>query len=244
MRKIIALAICLFGWSACPAAEPAAEGRWEGIVQIPGYPCRLTVDLGRDAAGKPIGSIIIPELHIKGVALADIVYADAAPATISFALKGVLASAPDAPARFAGRLDGNATITGTFTQAGNSAPFTLKRIGAAQVDEPARSTPVAKALEGKWIGDYELTGYPRHVTITLANHAGAAASAEFVIVGKKVNNLPVDLLVQDGDFLRLDSHETGVSFEGRYVKERDEIRGVCTQGPFEPSLILHRDNGK
>jgi hypothetical protein len=240
MQRLLAVAICLLAWSACAAIEPA-EGRWEGIAQIPDYPCHVTIDLGRDASGNWNGSIIIPELSIKGVALTDIAQRDA---TISFAIKDILAAAPTAPARFEAQLGANALMTGTFTQAGNSAPFTLKRTGTAQVDLPPHSTAVAKELEGKWAGDYELTGYPRHVTITLANHDGAPATAEFVIVGKKVNNLPVDLVTQDGDFLRIESHAIGISFEGRVNRERNEIAGICAQGPFEPALVVHRDNGK
>jgi hypothetical protein len=87
-------------------------------------------------------------------------------------------------------------------------------------------------------------GYARHVTLTVTNHEAAAASAEFIIVGKKVNNLPVDLISQDGAFLRIESHEIGINFEGRFRKDTGELSGTCEQGPFEVPLVLHRDTGK
>jgi len=241
MQKFIALAICFLLASLPCFAKDAAAGRWEGTAQIPGYAQHVVIDIDQDSSGAWIGSIIIPELNIKGAPLTDISKHEA---DLSFAIKDVLADAQGGKAKFQAHLDTDHSITGTFTQAGNTAPFTLTRTGSAQVDLPPRSTPVAREYEGKWIGDYELGGYARHVTLSLTNHAKAAASAEFVIVGKKVNNLPVDLLTQDGAFLRIESHAIGINFEGRLSKDNGEIDGTYEQGPFELPLVLRRATGK
>jgi hypothetical protein len=95
-------------------------------------------------------------------------------------------------------------------------------------------------LEGEWIGEYELLGYPRHVTVRLTNHAGGGATSEFVVVGKKTNNLPVDLVTQQQDFIRIESHETGINYEGRFRKDSGDITGTFEQGPLEIPLVLHR----
>ena len=240
MRIVIALTGWMFASFSCFAAD-AGAGRWEGSVQIPDLPLHVVVDLDHDPAGAWIGSIVVPELNISGAQLVDI---DLRDANASFAIKGVLADPKTGPAKFQGHLEASGSMAGTFTQAGNSAAFSLKRTGPAQVDLPVRSTAVAGELEGKWVGEYELMGYPRHVTLTLTNHEHAAASAEFIIVGKKVNNLPVDLITQDGSFLRIESHEIGINFEGRFRKEGGEIAGTCEQGPFEVPLVLHRETGK
>jgi len=240
MRTLIALASCLVTPLLCFAAETTA-GRWEGMALIADFPLHIVVDLDRDLAGAWIGSIIIPELSVGGVPLGDIGVHDA---DVSFAIEGALADPQTGPAKFQAHLDADGAMSGNFTQAGNSAAFSLKRTGSAQVELPARSTAVASEIEGKWVGDYELMGYARHVTLSLTNHANAAATAEFVIVGKKVNNLPVDLLTQDGAFLRVESHEIGISFEGRFRKDTNEISGTCEQGPFEVPLVLRRETGK
>jgi hypothetical protein len=211
------------------------------MAQVPDFPLHVVVDLDRDAAGAWIGSIIIPELNIRGTPLSDIGVHDA---DVSFAIKGALVDPQAGPAKFQAHLGTDGTIGGNFVQAGNSATLSLKRTGSAQVDLPVRSTAVASEFEGKWIGDYELMGYARHVTLSLTNHANAAATADFVIVGKKVNNLPVDLLTQDGVFLRVESHEIGINFEGRFRKDTNEISGTYEQGPFELPLVLHRETGK
>jgi len=74
-----------------------------------------------------------------------------------------------------------------------------------------------------------------------ANRSGAdGAGVEFVIVGKKTNNVPVSLMTQEGDFLSIKSDEFGITYEGRFRKEPDEIKGTFTQGPFELPLVMRR----
>lgn len=237
MRFLVAIA--LVALSAAANAAPSATGRWQGVVQIPGLPLHATIDLGQDRTGAWTGSIIVPELAMKNVALTDITARDDA---LTFAIKGALAGPNEPPAKFDGRIEGNDAMSGTFTQAGNQAPFTLRRTGTAQVDSPPHSTAVAKEMEGKWVGDYELMGYTRHVTLTFANHAADPATVEWIIVGKKTNNLPVDLVRRDGDFVRIESHEFGINFEGRL---RDgKLDGTYEQGPIELPLVLKRAQGE
>ena len=105
---------------------------------------------------------------------------------------------------------------------------------------PARSTAVAKELEGEWKGDYEMMGYTRHATMKFASHGTKGIPVEFTIVGKKVNNVPVSLVTQDGDFVTVKSEEFGITFEGRFSKEASEIKGTLSQGPLEAALLLRR----
>jgi len=135
------------------------------------------------------------------------------------------------------RSSGEHKLAGNFEQAGNRAPATLQKTGLPQVEYPPRSTPVAKELEGEWKGDYEMLGYTRHVSIKFANHPDGA-TADFVIVGRKHNVLPVDLVTQEGELVTVDSHETGFSFEGRL---RDgKLTGAIRQIATETPLVLER----
>jgi hypothetical protein len=146
----------------------------------------------------------------------------------------------------AGRAEMKAHVTadghlaGDFKQGGNSAPFVLEKTGPPQVDLPARNTAVSKELEGEWKGDYEMMGYTRHATMKFSNRGPEGAAVEFVIVGKKVNNVPVSLITQDDDFLTVKSDEFGITFEGRFKKEAGEIKGSVSQGPLEAPLLLRR----
>ena len=220
-------------------ADENAAGRWEGTVQIPSRELVLIVDLaaGSGDSGGWQGSITIPELGIKGAPLTDIgVKSD----TVVFSIKSALADQRAGPAKFNGRFVGEGKLTGDFLQAGNTAPFALEKTGPPQVEPPPHSTAIAKEIEGEWKGGYELFGYPRKVTIKIQNRGAEGATAEFVIVGRKENKLPVDHVVQEGEFLTIDSHETGLSFEGRARK--DEIQGTILQGPLEIPVTLRRTN--
>lgn len=238
-RTLIALLACLPVLAS--GVPPPPEGRWEGRAEIPGSDFHVVVDLAQSSTGAWAGSVVIPGLGVKGAPLTNVVVSGN---DVSFEIAGALGSPGYGPARFNARLAASDRMTGEMRQAGNVAPIALARVGPAQVEASPRSTPVARDLEAQWNGEYEQGGYPRRVTITLENHAGGAASAKFVIVGKMTNDLPVDLVVQQGDLLRVESQSTGVSFEGRVFSEAGEIRGTIEAGPVELPLVLRRAAGR
>ena len=211
----------------CRAEDPIS-GRWEGTARIPDDELNVIVDLAQQN-GAWVGSIIIPGLGVKGMPLTDIKVQSP---DVQFAVKGPLGIQLNLRL-----LDANKKLAGNFEQAGNRAPATLQKTGPPQVEYPPRNTPVAKELEGEWKGDYEMLGYTRHVSIKFANHPDGA-TAEFVVVGRKHNNLPVNLVTQEGDLITVDSHEIGFSFEGRL--RNGKLNGVIRQGAAESPLVLER----
>ena len=213
-------------------AEEAAAGRWEGSVQIPGRELKMVVDLARQNEAW-VGSITFPGRIFKGAALTNIVVSGA---EITFAIKNAFGDATGGGANCKARVNG-AKLTGDFLQGGNTAPFALEKIGPPQVEFPQPSTAIVKELEGEWRGEYELFGYTRKVTIKLMNRPKDGATAEFVVVGKKVNNLPVELVTQEGDFLTIAS-PTGLGYEG--LLRNGEIKGAIIQGSIETPLVLQR----
>jgi hypothetical protein len=208
-------------------AEEVISGRWEGTARIPGDELTVVVDLAQEN-GAWVGSIIMPGLGLKGVQLTDI---KVQPPDVNFAVKGPLGI------QLKLRLDANNKMAGNFEQAENRAPASLQRTGPPQVEHPLRNTSVAKELEGEWKGDYEMLGYTRHVSIKFANHPDGA-TAEFVIVGRKHNVLPVDLVTQEGEMVTVDSHEMGFSFEGRL--KNGKLTGAVRQSAIETPLVLER----
>jgi hypothetical protein len=231
--------ILLLASALVSRADENAGGRWEGTVQIPSRELVLIVDLvtGSGNNGGWQGSITIPGLGIKGAPLIDIALNGD---NVAFSIKSALADQRTGPAKFNGHFVGDKKFIGNFEQAGNSAPFALEKTGPPQVEPQPHSTAIAKEIEGEWKGGYELFGYPRKVTIKMQNRGAEGATAEFVIVGRKENKLPVDRVVQEGEFLTIDSHETGLSFEGR--TQKGEIQGTILQGPLEIPVTLRRTN--
>ena len=228
--------ILLYSVLVCEAAD-SAGGRWEGSIQIPGSECPLIVDLDQVAGQTWSGSIIIPGLGVKGAPLMDLSVSDS---EISFTIKAALANERTGPAKFKGRITSTGQLTGDFLQAGNRAPCVLQKTGPPQVELPRKSTPIRQELEGEWKGTYEMDGYSRHVTLTLANHSPGSASAKLVIVGKQTNNVPVELVTEEGGLLTIKSPEFGVTYEARFQKEASEIKGTFTLGPFELPLVLRK----
>jgi len=227
-RALVRMMLILIVAAALPCrGEDLISGQWEGTAQIPGNDLTVVVDLAQEN-GVWVGSIIIPGLGLKGVPLTDI---KVQPPDVNFGVKGALG------VQLKLRLDANNKLAGNFEQAGNRAPASLQKTGMPQVEYPLRNTPVATELEGEWKGDYEMLGYPRHVSIKFANHPDGA-TADFVIVGRKHNVLPVDLVTQEGDLVTVDSHEMGFSFEGRL--RNGKLTGAINQGGIETPLVLVR----
>jgi len=239
MRR--AIAVLIFCVPALACAAGTLDGRWAGRIQIPGKELQVIVDLARSSAGAWTGSIIIPGLGVKGAPLSNIV---ATRTDVAFDTGNLLGTPAYGPARFKAHLGASETMAGEMSQGGNVAKVSLRKIGAAQVDAAPRSTAVARHLEDRWTGEFELGGYPRHVTITLENHPDAAATAKFVVVGKQTTDLPVDLVIEEDRFLRIESQAMHVAFEGRFIEESDEILGTIDLGALELPLVLRRSAGR
>jgi hypothetical protein len=237
-RSIVLIGVAL--WNSADATMLDASGRWEGAAAIPGRPLTMVVDLARDASGHWTGSIIVPELGVKGLPLAHLAEAGEG---ITFDLGDALGAPSFGMTAFALRFDGHGAATGEFKEGGHVARLSLRRTGAAQVDARPRSTPLAPALAAKWVGAFDLGGYPRNVTITLARGGDGVGTATFTVVGKKTTDIPVDLVTQAGDFLRLESAATQVSFEGHVTADSREIRGTIAMGSIELPLVLTRAGG-
>jgi hypothetical protein len=232
------LLVLIFASALMVRAEQPVAGRWDGVIKIPEREQEVVVDLGQNENGAWHGSIIMPGLDVKGATLSDVAFKDS---ELSFAIKSALGAQSNGAATVKLHLLADGKFSGDFIQGGNTAPIVLARVGPAQVEVPPHSTPVAKEMEGEWRGDYEMFGYPRHVTLKLMNRP-SGATAQLVVVGKKTSDLPVDLVMQEGDLLTINSHETGISFEGRWQKQSSEIKGTFSLGAVEQPLVLRRAN--
>ncbi len=218
-------------------AAPDASGRWEGVADIPGNPLRLVIDLDRDAAGRWDGSAILPDRGVKGAPLDELAVSGC---DVRFGLGAAFAGGGGAQPRVALACQADGSLFGTFALGGRSTSVTLRRSGAAQVDRPPANSVISAALAGRWTGRYELGGFPRQVTLTLANRAGAGGGGQLVIVGKRTTTLDVDQVVQGREFVTLRASAAGFRVEGRLTAD-GAIEGSVSQGPFEAPIVLRRD---
>ena len=117
-----------------PKPTPSPAGAWSGSIQIPGMELGIQVELSKAEGWS--GHISIPAQGLKDVALADV---NAEGGSVSFRMPGI----PGDPT-FKGRLEADGALRGTFTQGGQSFPFTLQREGtssAAKTPAPVTTTP-------------------------------------------------------------------------------------------------------
>lgn len=232
MRRIALLGL---GLAALQAGAADFTGRWTGTAAIPGRELPVVVDLGRDASGAWEGSLIIPGIDVKGASLHNI---NVSGEEVRFDAGDVLGPAPYGPTTFSARLGNDSRLRGEMKQAGNSAPLVLVRTGDAQVEHAPKSGPVAAATEGRWVGEFELGGFPRKVTIDIANRGKEPAQVDFVVVGKQTTKIPVDFVAEQDGVLRIASQAYRIVFEGRVNPGR--IDGAIEVGPQEIPLKLRR----
>jgi hypothetical protein len=62
------------------------------------------------------------------------------------------------------------------------------------------------------------------------------------VIGKKTNDLPVDLVTQEEGLLDVESHATGLGYEGRLDKQSGQLKGTIKQGPLVVPLNLSRSH--
>lgn len=232
IRRLLVLGVAACALAA--HANPAWHGRWEGEAALPGTPLALIVDLAPGRNGVWAGSIILPGRGVKGAALRAVAVDDAG-------IRSALPSSFGDPAASGLSLkpQPDGSLAGTLRQGGHEAGVKLVRTGPAQVDPAPASTALSAALEGTWVGGYELGGYPREVTLTLANKDGLGV-ATLVIVGRRRSEVPVDLVIQGGRLLSIISSAASLSLEAKLPAADNTLRGQLQQGPFEADFVLRK----
>jgi hypothetical protein len=218
-------------------AVPDPGGRWEGVADVPGNPLRLVVDLDRAPNGRWDGSVILPDRGVKGAPLDALAVSGC---DVRFDLASAFGGGGGgAQPHVALACQPDGSLAGTFELAGLGTRVSLHRSGAAQVDRPPANGVVGAALAGRWTGRYELGGFAREVTLTLANRGDAGGGGQLVIVGKRTTTLDVDQVVQGREFVTLRASAANYRIEGRFTAE-GIIEGAVIQGPFEAAIVLRR----
>lgn len=218
-------------------AAPDPSGRWQGVAAIPGAPQVLVVDIARDAVRGWQGSVILPGRGVKGAPLAGLVVDEQG---LRFDLAAAFNDSADESPGVDLRWLSDGNLAGVLRQGGLSAPLLLRRSGPAQVDLPQTGTALSAALRGTWRGRYELGGYPREVTLVLANRPDGLGGGELLIVGKRTSRLTIDRVVQGSEFVTLESTAAGVRIEGRWRMPEGSFHGHFVQGPFEAAVELRK----
>jgi hypothetical protein len=212
------------------SAEDGPRGHWTGTIDVPGHALAVEIDLDKAANGW-VGSISIPDQNASGLPLEAITFANG---KCSFRIKG----APGEPT-FSGTLSADGkTLSGDFTQAGGSMPFSASRVGDAKVEAIKKSPPVAKEFVGAWEGTLE-AGQPLRLLLKLANDENGA-SAVLVSVDQGDAQIPVAAIEQKDTKLTLLVKAIGGEYRGEINKDGTELNGAWTQSGIDIPLKLKK----
>ena len=226
---IVALALPL----ASAQNKPAGTGHWEGSIQVPDHELKILIDLAQNEKGEWVGNIAIPEQALKEFPLSKIVVKGSA---VSFAMNGV----PGEPAFQGDLAPSSKAIKGNFTQGGGSFPFDLKWVSEPNAVKPAaKSTAVAKDMEGTWEGALETPdGRKLRLRVKLANGADGIATGTLSSLDQGAMDMPLSTITQKGSVITLELKMVGGAFNGDV--KGDELVGTWTQGPGSLPLTLKR----
>jgi hypothetical protein len=231
MKTLLPVAMAaLLSWPALAQTEVGFAGQWEGAISAPGHELKIIVDLAQNEKQVWTGTISIPEQNLKGFPLSDVSIAGAA---AKFAMRGI----PGNPA-FDGKLaSGGKSISGDFSQGGQTMPFHLTRAGEAKFE---KSTPIQKEIEGTWEGTLDANGTMLRLVLKLANQAGGTATGTLVSVDQGGVEIPIAVVSQAGSSLNLLLPAIAGSYAGEVNKRATEITGRWTQGPNTFPLAFKR----
>ncbi|KHE72491.1 S9 family peptidase [Halobacillus sp. BBL2006] len=122
------------------------SGDWQGTIQVPNQPLEIQVSFSKESPVK--GEITIPAQNVEGFSLADIKLQQE---EVSFQMPVAGQSIV-----FSGKVKGD-TIDGTFTQAGQSFPFDLKKTSENQkANEESEEFMTIKTKTGTLYGSLVL----------------------------------------------------------------------------------------
>jgi hypothetical protein len=226
-----ALAAALFVGIGAAQAQPGASGHWEGAIQVPNQELKIQVDLAKNDKGEWMGTIAIPQQNLKEFPLSGVAVKGNA---VAFAMKG-----PPGDPSFDGTLSAEGkSISGNFTQGDASLKFAMERTGDAKFETPAKSTAIAKELEGTWEGTLDAGENRLRLVLKIANQPDGTAGGSITSVDQGGVEIPITTITQKGSNLRLDLRTISCTFAGD-LKE-GALAGEWTQGPGTLPLTFKR----
>jgi hypothetical protein len=222
------------GHPAEPKPDPA--GNWEGAITLPQTSLGVRVQLDRAANQSWQGQIDIPVQGLRGFKLDPVKIEGAA---VSFAMPAI----PGDP-RFSGRLSADGkSLTGHFTQAGQTFPFRLERKptpGPTAGETPLRGVP-GKGLAGHWQGSLRPTPMIElRLALEITNNSAGKPQGTIVSVDQGNARIPIDALTEKDGSVHLEASRVGGVFDGTTSADGSEIAGDWKQSGRTLPLVFKR----
>ena len=218
----------------------AQSGHWEGAALVTDKSIGLVVDLAQTPEGTWAGTMRFPDQGTSDMPLMKVVANGTAVAFDSPTITGFQATiSPD-----------GSSMRGTMVLGPQRRQVHLSRTSPVQLKPAAKSSTITKDVEGTWEGSLtygktwgdmtppdEYAGAPRSIALRFRFASGPDGVATGHLVRLDENaELPIDLIVQNGDNFRFELFSVAGVFKG--TVRGDEITGEWRQVGTDPAMLI------
>lgn len=229
---LVALLLSLAVLQGQTPGTPA--GHWEGAIRLPTTQLGIRVDLEHAASGVWSGTIDIPVQGLRGFKLGDVRVNGG---DVAFAMPGI----PGEPV-FKGKLSTDAkTLSGDFTQSGQTHPFKLERKPKALAagETPARGMP-GTGLAGVWQGSLKAGFVELRVVLKVTNAAPGQLGGAMDSLDQGARDIPLTAATEKDKAVHLEAKSIRAVYDGTLSTDGSEISGDWTQGGQTLPLVFKR----
>jgi pimeloyl-ACP methyl ester carboxylesterase len=227
-------ALVAFTALAQPQNQTGAAGYWEGAITLPATSLEIRVELERDGTQWK-GAITIPVQGLRNFGLTNIAVRGTG---VVFVMSGI----PGDP-QFKGTLAADAkTISGDFTQGGQTFPFKLERKAVQPKhagETPAKGVP-GKGLAGVWQGSLKVSVIELRLVIKISKSGDGKLAGTLDSVDQGAKDMPIDSIDYKDNAVHLELKKIGGTYDGKMSEDGSEITGDWKQGGQTLPLVFKR----
>ncbi len=202
------------------------EGDWKGTLKAGGAELHLVLHIAKNSDGTLKATLDSIDQGANGIPINSISFQDSKLSFTSDAIHG----------SYEGKANSDlSSLSGTWTQAGNSLPLDFERAAAGANAEHKAAKP--SDIDGAWMGVLDTGGVKLHIVFHITNtEEGLTATLDSPDQGAKA--IPVSAVTRDGASLKMEVKAVGGGFEGKIGPDLSSIAGTWSQGGGALPLTL------
>ncbi len=209
-------------------ASTGIAGEWQGTLKAGEAELRLVLHIAKNEDGSYKATMDSIDQGANGMPVTSMTLEGS---KLNFALDSIQGS-------YEGTVSADgSTISGTWSQAGNSLPLEFKRAAAPikTTHKPAKPSDI----DGAWLGTLDAGGTTLRLAFHITNtEDGLTATMDSLDQGAK--GIPATGVKREGDSLTIEMKQIGGDFQGTINKDRTEIDGNWSQMGNTLPLVLKR----
>ncbi len=204
------------------------EGDWKGTLKAGGAELHLVLHIAKNSDGTLKATLDSIDQGANGIPINSISFQDSKLSFTSDAIHG----------SYEGKANSDlSSLSGTWTQAGNSLPLDFERAAAGANAEHKAAKP--SDIDGAWMGVLDTGGVKLHIVFHITNtEEGLTATLDSPDQGAK--GIPVSAVTRDGASLKMEVKAVGGGFEGKIAPDLSSIDGTWSQGGGALPLTLNK----